>query len=167
MAWSTPRTWTTGELVTAAHLNQEVRDNLAAAHPLGVDAWTPYTPTLTQSGAVTKTVTYAKYQRVGRLIHFAVNLSITGTGTASNVVLVGLPVAASAGFDGCQLGPGLIYDSSASTVYNGNAAVVGTTTAHIWPAADGAVTALGGRAFTAALASGDLIRMSGTYEAAS
>lgn len=27
MAWSTPRTWTTGELVTAAMLNQEIRDN--------------------------------------------------------------------------------------------------------------------------------------------
>lgn len=29
MAWTTPRTWTTGELVTAAILNTHVRDNLA------------------------------------------------------------------------------------------------------------------------------------------
>lgn len=29
MAWTTPRTWTTGESVTAAILNQHVRDNLA------------------------------------------------------------------------------------------------------------------------------------------
>ena len=28
MAWSSPRTWTTGELVTAAMLNTDVRDNL-------------------------------------------------------------------------------------------------------------------------------------------
>ena len=28
MAFSMPRTWTTGELVTAAHLNQDVRDNM-------------------------------------------------------------------------------------------------------------------------------------------
>ncbi len=27
MAWQTPRTWVTGEIVTAAHLNQDVRDN--------------------------------------------------------------------------------------------------------------------------------------------
>ncbi len=28
MAWSSPRTWVTNEVVTAAQLNQEVRDNL-------------------------------------------------------------------------------------------------------------------------------------------
>jgi hypothetical protein len=28
MAWSSPKTWTTGELVTAANMNQEVRDNI-------------------------------------------------------------------------------------------------------------------------------------------
>lgn len=27
MAWTTPRTWTTGEIVTAAHMNEQVRDN--------------------------------------------------------------------------------------------------------------------------------------------
>ena len=27
MAWTTPRTWTTGELVTAAQMNEQVRDN--------------------------------------------------------------------------------------------------------------------------------------------
>ncbi len=30
MAWTTPKTWTTGELVTAADLNTHVRDNLTA-----------------------------------------------------------------------------------------------------------------------------------------
>lgn len=29
MAWTAPRTWTTGELVTAAHMNTHVRDNLS------------------------------------------------------------------------------------------------------------------------------------------
>lgn len=29
MAWTTPRTWTTGEVVTAAQMNTHVRDNLA------------------------------------------------------------------------------------------------------------------------------------------
>ena len=32
MAWSTPRTWVTGELVTAALLNSYVRDNQNALH---------------------------------------------------------------------------------------------------------------------------------------
>lgn len=30
MVWTTPRTWTTGEIVTAANLNTHVRDNLNA-----------------------------------------------------------------------------------------------------------------------------------------
>lgn len=33
MAWTTPRTWTDGELVTAAIMNAHVRDNLNASAP--------------------------------------------------------------------------------------------------------------------------------------
>ena len=33
MAWTTPRTWTTGELVTAALLNSHLRDNLNVVNP--------------------------------------------------------------------------------------------------------------------------------------
>ncbi len=32
MTWTMPRTWTTGEIVTAAHLNTQVRDNLLALY---------------------------------------------------------------------------------------------------------------------------------------
>jgi len=33
LTWSQPRTWVTGEVVTAAEMNQEVRDNLLALQP--------------------------------------------------------------------------------------------------------------------------------------
>ena len=33
MAWTTPRTWTTGEIVTAAYMNTHVRDNLLETSP--------------------------------------------------------------------------------------------------------------------------------------
>src|SRR6476659_5653960 len=33
-------------------------------------AWTSWTPTLVQSSAVTKTVTYAKYEKIGRKVSF-------------------------------------------------------------------------------------------------
>ena len=36
MAWTAPRTWTTGELVTAALLNAHVRDNLLETYPAKV-----------------------------------------------------------------------------------------------------------------------------------
>ncbi len=35
MAWSTPRTWVTGEIVTATLLNTELRDNLLSVYPIG------------------------------------------------------------------------------------------------------------------------------------
>jgi microcystin-dependent protein len=35
MAWSVPRTWVTGELVTSSQLNTELRDNLNAILPVG------------------------------------------------------------------------------------------------------------------------------------
>ena len=55
-------------------------------------AWTTWTPTLTQSGTVTATVTSAVYGRWGRLIVGQFRLSVTGTGTGSNAVTVSLPV---------------------------------------------------------------------------
>ncbi len=35
MAWTAPRTWVTGEVVTAALMNTHVRDNLADLHQIG------------------------------------------------------------------------------------------------------------------------------------
>jgi hypothetical protein len=161
---ATPKTWVAGDVLTAAQLNAELRDALLGAFPLGVDAWTGYTPTLTQSGAVTKTVTYAKYQRIGRTIFFAADLAVTGAGTGANEVLIGLPAAAAA--TSVQIGVGMIYDTSAGILYSGTAGLVSSTTVRIWPAADGAAIGLGVRAFVAALAAGDLVRLTGTYEAA-
>ena len=37
MAWTAPKTWTTGEVVTAASMNEQIRDNELALQPLG---WT-------------------------------------------------------------------------------------------------------------------------------
>jgi len=38
MAWTAPRTWVTGEVVTAAMMNTHVRDNLLAIHDFGAGA---------------------------------------------------------------------------------------------------------------------------------
>ncbi len=35
MAWSAPRSWVAGEVLSASLLNAELRDNLNAAHPVG------------------------------------------------------------------------------------------------------------------------------------
>lgn len=94
MAWTTPRTWTDGELVTAALLNAHIRDNLTAlAYSSGT-----YTPTyqgLTTGGTTTYTVQQGTYRRIGDLVIAQIEVTwsnATGTGAA----IVSLPVAAAA-----------------------------------------------------------------------
>ena len=41
MAWTTPRTWVTSELVTAAFMNTHVRDNLNFVHETHGPIWIP------------------------------------------------------------------------------------------------------------------------------
>jgi len=47
MAWTSPRTWVTGEIVTAAMMNEQIRDNLLylGDPPLNIDAGLLYTDT--------------------------------------------------------------------------------------------------------------------------
>lgn len=134
--------------------------------------WEPeqtYTPTLTQSAAVTKTVNSARYQRrngrcVGRF-----DLSATATGTAANVVRVTLPIAPNViGGRSYQhvVGVGAITDASASLQYRGLMVVYSGSDVALTPmsanTAEGSF--LGGSTFTAALASTDVIIGTFDYE---
>lgn len=165
MAWSTPATWVAGAVLTAAQLNAQLRDNLNAAFPIGVDGWTSYTPTLTQSATVTKTSTWTKYQRVGRLIVAQVQMTVTGAGTAANVVLAGLPVAAAIP-NGVPIGFGSIYDSSANAMFKSIVETNTTTVVAFRPTSTTANDHLGNAVFTAGLAAGDLVNFTVMYESA-
>lgn len=130
--------------------------------PLDTDAWTAYTPTLTQSVTVTKTVEYARYTKVGRLTIVQLSLAVTGAGTAANAVVVGMP------FDTVNfrcVGTGGIFDSSAGLWYTGMANRSGAATFNIQ--GSGVGSAFGSATFTAALASGDVVTADLTFEAAS
>jgi len=165
VAYTTPRTWVAGEFVDEGDLNEQLRDNLNAAFPVAVGAWTSWTPTLTQSGAVTKTVDEAKYMKVGRIVHLAIDLSVTGSGSASNVVEISnLPFAAAAA-NAKAIGVAFIFDASAADNHTGIAFLESTTQIRFLATRVSGV--LGTQQFTAALASGDAVRMSATYEAAS
>jgi hypothetical protein len=165
---STPKTWSSGDVLTAAQMNAELRDALLAAFPLSAAglsaAWTGYTPTLTQSATVTKTVTYAKYQRVGRLVIAQGLLTVTGAGTAANAVAIGLPVTAAA--SDLIVGSGNIFDVSANTTHKGVAYLASTTTLWLLAANTTANTALGVDSFAAGLASPDAVRFQVMYESA-
>jgi hypothetical protein len=131
-------------------------------------AWTSWTPAIVQSGAVTCTVERAKYCRIGRTIIADFWLTVTGTGSAANIVTVSLPVTAASGNSDTFLGEGNIYDSSATTRYPGLATIASTTTMRLLDTTVSSGTArwLGVDAFSAALASGDNVAARITYEAA-
>lgn len=125
------------------------------------DAWTSYTPTLTQGVAVTKTVTYAKYQRVGRTIIVSMRLVITSAGTAGSVLLAGLPIAAA---DASGVVGSFRYFDAGNTNFAGTACGSTTTTVQFIVSSNGgSFGAL--PAITAA--NTDVLQVSVTYEAAS
>jgi hypothetical protein len=87
--WTTPRTWATGELVTAAQLNQHLRDNLDW---LKSPVWAQHIGTGTGNYALTPvtntwTLIHSDFERSltslgGRvLIHAACLVNTTATGT--------------------------------------------------------------------------------------
>lgn len=85
MAWTSPRTWVTGETVTAALLNTHLRDNLNAIGDPG--AWTAYTPTWTASTTnptLSNGTLVGRYKQIGKTVTAAYELvwgSTTSGGT--------------------------------------------------------------------------------------
>jgi hypothetical protein len=129
-------------------------------------AWTTWTPAITQSGAVSSTVTAAVYGRWGRMIVGHFRLSVTGTGTAANAVTVSLPVTSAR--SGVNVGSGNVYDTSVGSNYTGHVSLNSTTTFQFEPQGLGVTpSVLGVGGFTAALAAGDVVAGFFTYEAAS
>lgn len=138
----------------------------SAWQPMGrYGAWQTWTPTLTQSGAVTKTVTYASYVQIGKLIIAQCRLDVTGSGTSSNSIVVGLPVTAvRSGSLAFGVGEFGFWDASASQLFIGQARLISTTTIDAFR--DSAGNSIGSSTPTVALASGDVITISVIYEAA-
>lgn len=154
---------------TAIQIARTQVDDMATgsnpAFPLGTGAWTTYTPTLTQSATVTKTLQYASYNRTGRIITGSVSLTVTGAGTAANTVLIGLPVAAASSAT-LVIGSAFLYDDSAGALLSGALVINTTTTARISPPGTSGVGYLGTSVFTAGLASPDQVSYFFCYEAA-
>ena len=151
------KTWSASDILTAADMN------LYASHEGG--AFTTWVPAVVQSGAVTCTVNEATYAKASRLIHFWCTLTVTGSGTTANDITVSLPVAAKSGYTtNSRLGTGDVYDSSGTVYTHGHIQFATTTTVKL-KNIDSANLIYIGQAF--GLASGDVITLQGSYEAAS
>lgn len=95
----TPRTWVVGETVTAALMNQEIRDQFDSMFA----AWTSYTPawTATTTNPVVNNGTLTgRYMKYGRTCHVQVDLTCGSTTTyGSGAYSMSLPfTTASVGF---------------------------------------------------------------------
>lgn len=124
MAWTAPKTWTVGEVLTAANLNLHLRDNLNALAPDGAGALPGWNPVVTQSVTPGQTENYAEYMRLGRLIVALFKITFTGAGTATNVItLTGLPATAA---DVSAIGGAFRYFDAGNT--NRAGSIVGATT---------------------------------------
>lgn len=140
-----------GTILTAATMNS-----------IGA-AWETWTPAVTQSGAVTATVTLGRYTRIQKLVIAVAKLAITGTGTANNAVKVSLPITARD--TGQLVGSGWIYDSSATNTYFVMSEADTTTTIRFY--IDGAAsTAFFGIDPNIAITNGDQMMLTFMYEAA-
>lgn len=142
---------TSGQVLTAATMNS-----------IGA-AWETWTPAVTQSGAVTATVTLGRYMRIQKLVIAVAKLAITGTGTANNAVKVSLPITA---MDSGQIvGQGFIYDASTNLTYLVAAESDTTTTTRFYT--DGTAGAsFWGQTPNVAITNLDQINITLMYEAA-
>lgn len=144
-----------------------ITDSRSSAIPLGADTdtWTSYTPTLTQSGSVAKTVTYAEYTRRGSLVTVHVLLAVTGSGTASNQIEVGLPLPAlHSSFIG---GTFRVYNASGPNTFIGAAAIWTSTSVVCFTHDNSNRLGQSGSSFSSALDNGDFVSLVFTYRTSS
>jgi hypothetical protein len=128
---------------------------------------TSWTPTVTQSGSVTVTNNASTYQRMGRLVTAFFDLTVTGSGTGNNDVVISMPVACRTGIS--VIGGAQLFDTSATAPYIGHCRTSSTTAFRLHATNildNGKSGVLGSTTFTAGLASGDTITGFITYEAA-
>ncbi|WP_425832553.1 hypothetical protein [Streptomyces fractus] len=168
-----PKTWVVGETVSAALLNQEIRDQWNSI----LGAWSSYTPTWLAEGGAAPTLgngsITGRYLKVGRTVDWVVQLTwgsttAAGGGGGAENWMLGLPAAPAAGFsqriitvDAFDASTSLHY--SASAIYNtGSGGVFKTMVSN---RADN--TGIWDSQLPFVWAAGDILYASGRYEAAS
>lgn len=161
-----PRTWVVGETVTAALMNQEIRDQVNSI----LAAWTSYTPTWTSSGtapALGNGTLVGRHMKIGRTVHYQINLVMGSTTTyGTGNYSFDLP-ATSANVGASYIGNAHLLASTrwlGQTVISPNV----TTTSPFFPTNSTTTTASFLQATVpVTLASGHQLRITGVYEAAS
>ena len=166
-AGTRPTTSTDGRVIYETDTNRYYRWSTGSSSWVlilgGSETWIDYTPTVTQSGALTITNTSSRYRLSGKTCTVAVLLTMTSAGTGGSPVLCSLPVTAAVTSDRV-IGAGEVIDTS-NAQYAGAACLVasgtyvairngGTTTATYYVGSDP----------NFAVANGDKLSFTVTYE---
>lgn len=170
-ALPTAITVASANIVDGTIVEADIADKAVSTAKIKAEGYTSYTPTVTQSVAVTGvTVNYAKYIQHGSMVHVSGSITIgVNSGTSGNNVRVSLPVTAATSTT-IGIGNGNIWDASAQTSY-GVTCVINSSTDVIFigssatGAATGNTTAWGS-APAVGLAQNDVIRFFFSYESA-
>lgn len=169
MAWTTPRTWVTGELITAGMLNTDLRDNLKA---LG-DPWTSYTSSwtaVTTNPVIGNGTIEAAHMTAGKLVAFRIKVTMGSTTTyGSGGYRLSLPAGAATGMEFSTLACSA-FDTSASANFpcaaqflSGSPTLLGM---RAFPGTAGNAYSQMAAATPFTFATGDVIAVTGVYEAA-
>ena len=90
---STPATYTSGEALTSAKLNAEIRDAFTGLQSAW-QAWSPELTASTTSPTLGSGSTSGRYQRVGKDVHFEGRVSLSGACTfGAGTWYLSLPIA--------------------------------------------------------------------------
>jgi hypothetical protein len=85
-------------------------------------AYTTWVPAVSQPGALGATINYATYQQIGKLALVTANITITGTGTSANRIVVStLPIAPKYTGALSVIGAFSYQRTAASVIYSGSA----------------------------------------------
>lgn len=164
-------TFTVGEKLTAARTNNFCQEgevtnsslSTTAGEPGG--AWEAYTPTLTN---ITNATATGRYLQIGKTVWFWAKATMTGTPTISATPTISLPVTAQTDALSSQFQCHLV-DSGTLTWHLGVAIASSTTAISCFAAQVSSpdvrsATTTGSVPFS--WATGDVIELAGTYEAA-
>ncbi len=129
-------------------------------------AWTDYTPQLDQGAStnIAKTVSYARYIKIGRMVTVAFRLDVTGAGTAGSAIAVALPPFTPVFTTNLYVGSAIMSDASAPILYGGQAVITSTTRVQIWKTGTTPTDAPIGVSPAIAVATGDAVIATFEYE---
>lgn len=146
----------------------EVYTGSAWLQVAGGAAGLSWSPSIVQGATPTLTVSRATYHRQGRRISGDAYVTLTGAGTAGNIVTITVPVAMATASANTIVGTGWIFDQSLGVFHYGILMRSSSTTVNfLIPAQASAATYLGTAGFTAAFAASDVVSIQFDYESAS